>query len=211
MSYQYLTKLEQGHATKPSPDVVDRLAEALRLTPVERQHLHDLAAQPYHGEEHPASLEVTDVQKQHIDNLHPALCGYVDEAWNVLYANAEYARIFRGIIDAGNVLTWFFAVPESRAIMLEWETEARLTVAWLRGLMARRPDNPIFHKVLNELAPLVDFRRMWDAEEILMGRHQPHMLVRDLDAGRDLRVLAQVYPTPDPTQAVQLYVGSVTN
>ena len=215
-SVGYVTKLEQGHADNPSPEMVDRLATALTATEVERQHLHDLAVYP-HGPEPTASVVVptasmiTPVQREYVDHLHPHLSGYVDEAWNVLYANAEYVRLYRRLDVLGNVLVWFFGERQSRRIMVEWETEARLTVAWLRAHMARRPGNPLFAAVLRELSRYPEFVRMWELREILMGRHTPYMRVRDLDRGEEVPLLAQVYPSPDPGQPVQLYLGVRTD
>lgn len=211
MSAGYLIKLEQGKAGNPSPEVVDRLADALELGAVQAQHLHDLAryrpnAQTVKGDGGDAP-SITSVMKEAVDSLHPHLCGYVDEAWNVLYCNSEYARIFKGISEVGNVLDWFFLVPESQSVMVEWEAEARLTVAWFRALMVRRPDNPIFDERLRTLGHSPDFRAIWSEREIIMGRHSPYMMVRDLANQARICVLAQVYAWPDPTQAVQMYLG----
>lgn len=211
VSYGYITRLEQGGADNPSPEVLDRIADALQVHPLERQHLHDLVTYVRPADEPFANYEerheVTPVMRLAVDRLVPHLCGYVDDAWNVIYANAEYARIYRHITDVGNVLEWFFAVPEAQAIMLEWEPEARLTVAWLRALMVQNASNPMFHKLLTDLGRHADFRRMWNLQEIVMGRATPYMRVRDLDCGEDLNLLAQVYQWPDPTQDLQLYLG----
>lgn len=211
----YVTKLEQGVALNPSLDVVDDLAEALGADSLERQHLHDLAA--YHQALGTQSTtrnadddhEITDMMRTYVDHLAPNLAAFVDDAWNVLYANAEYSRIYRNIDDpaVGNVLTWFFREPESRRIMVDWETEAGLTVAWLRALMVRRPGSLLFEPLLRQLAASPDFARMWKRQEILMGRHTPCMYVHDLDQGTAIMLVAQVYDWPDPTKAIQLYLG----
>lgn len=208
ISEGYLTKLEQGVADNPSSELVDRLAVALGATDREHQHLRDLAAPPLAPAHDPDQhTTITPEHREFVDNMHPHLSGYVDEAWNVLYANAEYARIYRQIVEHGNVLVWFFAERQSSKIMVEWETEARLTVAWLRSHMARRRGNPLFTAVLDELARYPDFVQMWERREILMGRHTPYMKVRDLDRGEELTLRAQVFPTPDPQEALQIYLG----
>jgi transcriptional regulator with XRE-family HTH domain len=209
----YVIKLEQGVALNPSLDVVDGLAEALGANSLERQHLHDLAA--YHQalgtttRNADDDREITEMMRAYVDHLAPNLAGFVDDAWNVLYANAEYSRIYRNIEDpsVGNVLTWFFREPESRRIMVDWETEARLTVAWLRALMVRRPGSRLFEPLLRQLAASPDFVRMWEMQEILMGRHTPYMYIHDLDCGKAVMLVAQVYDWPDPTKALQLYLG----
>lgn len=213
ISMSYLIRMEQGSAENPSAECLDRLADTFELSPIQVQHLHDLAR---HDRARPSGGGVplpiiTDVMREHVDNLSPHLCGYVNERWDVLYANSEYSRIYRSIVDIGNVLKWFFYVPESREIMVEWEPEARLTVAWFRALMARSHDSSEFDEILDDLAANADFREMWNAREILMGRHSPYMKVRDLDNGQEVCVLAQVYAWPDPTQRVQMYLGVRTD
>ncbi|MEJ8655014.1 helix-turn-helix transcriptional regulator [Streptomyces halotolerans] len=46
MSTEYYTRLEQGRAGTPSPEVVVALARALRLDAAEREHFADLLARP---------------------------------------------------------------------------------------------------------------------------------------------------------------------
>ncbi|GGK75744.1 hypothetical protein Sme01_51430 [Sphaerisporangium melleum] len=212
ISQSYLTKLEQERNIHPSPEVVDQLATALEVNAVVRKHMHDLVAytqaRPVGGAAPGPRPEITAEEREHIEALRPNLAGWVDDAWWVLYGNGEYSRIYRRLDEVGNVLIWFFAVPESRKIMIEWEVEARLTVAWLRTHMVQRADDPSFPNVLAELSRFSDFVNMWRRQEILMGRHTPYMRVRDLDTGEELTLLANVYRHPDPTRGVQLYIGS---
>jgi transcriptional regulator with XRE-family HTH domain len=211
MSVGYVIKLEQGKACRPSPDVIDRIAATLGISAVESRHLHDLADyNPAEGDIVDNSSVVTPVtlvMKEVVENLRPHLAAYVDEKWDILYSNREYDRIYRNITTAGNILKWLFFTPESRSVMIEWEAEARLTVAWFRALMVRRPGNTKFNILLDDLANSREFCQMWEMQEIRMGRHSPHMLVRDLDSGEQVRLLAQVYAWPDPTQEVQMYLG----
>lgn len=212
-AFSYLTKLEQGAAQHPSDEIVDHLADVLEASELERRHLHELVA--FDRESRLPSIEVdaladvTDEMRTYVDHIAPNLAGLVDEAWNVLYGNAEYKRIYRRLADPdiGNVLVWFFHVPEARAIMVDWETEARLTVAWLRALMVRRPRSSLFATLLRRLSSSSDFERMWASQEILMGRPSPYMYVHDLDHDAGIRLIAQVHAWPDPTKALQMYLG----
>jgi hypothetical protein len=198
-------------------ELVNRLADALAVTAVERQHLLDLVdyqhspPEPYDSRSPQRRPVITDIQQEAVDSLFPHPAAYVDETWAVLYTNSEYCRIYRRLCDIGNVLIWFFGEPQSRQIMVEWEIEARLTVAWVRAHMVRRPGDKAFDDLLEELYRFPDFVTMWQRQEILMGRHTPYMRVRDLDNGKDLMLLAQVYRGPDPTEAVQLYLGIRTD
>lgn len=55
VSTEYYTRLEQGRASNPSPEVLASLAEALRLDATEREHLGDLLSRPAAGGRTPAS------------------------------------------------------------------------------------------------------------------------------------------------------------
>jgi transcriptional regulator with XRE-family HTH domain len=44
ISNDYYIRLERGKETRPSPEVIDALAGALRLEPDEHEHLRSLAA-----------------------------------------------------------------------------------------------------------------------------------------------------------------------
>jgi len=217
ISLSYVTKLEQGVAVNPSAERIDKLADALQVSEVQRQHLHDLVSfdqvPPGSVDDRLPGDEISDILHQHVDHLVPHLAAYVDASWNVLHANAEYTRIYRHITEpaVANVLIWFFQVSESQAIMLEWEDEARLTVAWMRSLMVRHPGSRLFGELLTRLSTSRDFRQMWAMQEVLMGRRRPYMWVHDLDHGQDIRLNAQVYTAPDPSQRIQLYLGVRTD
>ena len=77
--------------------------------------------------------------------------------------------------------------------------------------MVRSAESAQFDELLDDLASDADFKEMWNAREILMGRHSPYMRIRDLDSGKEISLLAQVYAWPDPTQRVQLYLGVRTD
>lgn len=207
----YIAKLEQGKARDPSPAVVDDLATALGATEVERRHLHDLSVyRPSDDTSSPGVPEVAAANRAYVDALAPAISGFVDELWNVLYANSEYRRVFRHIADpdVANVLTWFFFVPESRRIMIEWEREALLTVSWLRALMVRgQVGAATVAPLLDTLARSREFVAMWRRGDIALSRHKPEMLLRDLDLGKVLHLQAQVLTWPDVSGVLQLYLG----
>ncbi|MFI0480814.1 helix-turn-helix domain-containing protein [Actinomadura sp. 9N215] len=211
VSVGYVIKLEQGRAVRPSPDVVDRIAGALEVGAVENRHLHDLANYGHTADDLAAgaatSTLITPVMREVADNLYPHLAAYFDENWNILYANSEFSRIHRGIESTGNVLKWLFFSPESRAVLVDWDAEARLIVAWFRAHMVRRPGNGEFTLLLDDLASSAEFRQMWERQEVCMGRQSLHMLVRDLDFDEQTGLLAQVYSWPPPSDDVQMFLG----
>lgn len=206
----YITKLEQGHARGPSSKLVEDLAAALGATGVERQHLHDLSVYRPHHTDQPVPTVISDANKAYVDGLVPAISGFVDDTWNVLYANSEYRRVFRHIADpdVNNVLVWFFFVPESQRIMVEWEREALLTVSWLRALMVRGHfGEQTVEPLMTKLVQCPEFNTMWRRGDVALSRHKPEMLLRDMDRGRTLHLRAQVLKWPVVDSALQLYLG----
>ncbi len=211
----YIAKLEQGEQVTPSAPAVDRLADALGCSPCQRQHLHDLREyRPGTGNRAVPPHTITVENRAYADTLNPALAGFVDDAWNVLYANSEYRRVYRHITDPGiaNVLLWFFFVPESRHIMVEWEREALLTVAWTRSLMVRNHlGGDQFTTLLSRLSQSPEFRNMWNSGDLALGRHKAEMLVRDIDSHTVLNLRAQVLKWPEASSPLQLYLAVDVN
>lgn len=202
-SNTYVAHIEQGLQKHPSKDVLDELSRALQLNPTDWRHLYRLAGLS------PATQkarcgDITHDDIDYVNMLSPHLAAILDSKWNVLHANTAYNRIFRGLETVGNVLYWFFLVPDSHRIMLEWEPEARLTIGWLRHLMVMYPG--AYDEVLTQCAVSEQFRAFWNDQEVFEGRPSSLMLVRDLDHDTDLTLTAQVWP--DPTRVdLQLYLG----
>jgi hypothetical protein len=65
----------------------------------------------------------------------------------------------------------------------------------------------LFAPLLEKLASSPDFERMWATQEVLMGRPTPYMYVHDLDHNVGIQLIAQVHAWPDPTVALQMYLG----
>lgn len=202
-SNTYVSHIEQGHQKHPSKDVLDQLAKALQLNPTDTRHLYRLAGlSPALPRTRTGSITQDDID--YVDMLSPHLAAILDSKWNVLHANTDYYRIYRGLETVGNVLYWFFLVPDSHRIMLEWESEARLTIGWLRHLMVLYPGE--YDEVLSKCSSSEQFRTFWGDQEVFEGRQSSQMLVRDLDHDMDRTLTAQVWP--DPTRLnLQLYLG----
>ncbi|MBA4023720.1 MAG: transcriptional regulator [Gordonia sp.] len=202
-SNTYVSHIEQGQQKRPSKDVLDQLSNALQLNPTDARHLYRLAGLSPAAPTAPSG-GITRDDIDYVDMLSPHLAAILDSKWNVLHANTDYYRIYRGLETVGNVLYWFFLAPDSRRIMLEWEAEARLTIGWLRHLMVMHPGE--YDEVLTKCSVSTQFRAYWSDQQVFEGRQTSQMLVRDLDHDVDLTLTAQVWP--DPTRLnLQLYLG----
>ncbi|WP_030184264.1 helix-turn-helix domain-containing protein, partial [Streptomyces sp. NRRL S-813] len=92
ISVDYITRLEQGRATKPSEQVVEALARALRLSGPERAHLFRLGGLQPPGPERVPTHLTPSVQRV-LDRLTGTPVAVYDAAWTLLVANPPYAAL----------------------------------------------------------------------------------------------------------------------
>lgn len=126
----WLTRLEQGRANRVSAEVLGSIADALRLSDVERVHLHALA-----GVRSPAarieSRPSDAAPRLLVDGLDPNPAYVLDHAWNLVRWNSAEAALFP-VLDrvesSANLLALTLETPELRVFMEDWPEEvARLT------------------------------------------------------------------------------------
>ncbi|WP_157556625.1 helix-turn-helix domain-containing protein [Nocardia acidivorans] len=214
VSASYIAQIEQREKVSPSPEVVDAIARALELTPAERQHMHNLAAPKTPGPRTHDPMPVTEMLtlitadlRDAANDLMPHLSGYVDERWNVLWVNETYDRAYPRLLEVVNILVWFFLVPESRRVMIEWEDEARLTVNWFRWHMGRYQDPEWAMELLAQLSSCDEFRAMYLAERVDFERHQPLMHLRDPDTHEPYSVRVRITDVPGVDAPFQWFIG----
>ena len=160
ISATWLTYLEQGRDVRPSDQVLDALARALRLNAAEHEHLRRLAGGgPTPGENAPerAAPEVAGV---------PALLGdnpaYVTGlCYDLLAHNAAAAELLQGIEPDGNLVRWILTAPAAREVLIDWEQEARSVLARLRAIAGRHPDHPRVTRLVTELTEASPEVREW--------------------------------------------------
>jgi len=160
ISATWLTYLEQGRDVRPSGQVLDALARALRLSTAEQEHLHRLAGGGTTSEE-----DVPEEVAPEIAGV-PALLGdnpaYVTGiCYDVLAQNAAAAELFRNSGPGGNIVRWVFTEPVAREVLVDWEQEARNVLARLRAIAGRHPDHPRVTRLVAELTETSPEAREW--------------------------------------------------
>ncbi|MEU7764335.1 helix-turn-helix transcriptional regulator [Nocardia sp. NPDC049190] len=142
VSVEYVTRLEQGRDRRPSPQVLSALANALRLTPAERVHLHRLskASDPGFnclGGAQP-QRHVRPSIRAILDRLEPAPAVVVNRLTEVLAHTDGYRRLmaptglFAGGDSAANLTRFVFTDVGIRALYPDWEHVADEMVATLK-------------------------------------------------------------------------------
>lgn len=158
--------LEQGRGGAPSADVLDRIAGALLLTDVEREHLFLL------GLGHPPEVRyrrnegITPRLQRVLDALNPTPALIRTATWNVVAWN-KAATVM--LIDYGslppeerNVLRFVFLDPRFRTAQYDWESVARFVVGAFRVDAARAGAAAEVEPLVEELCRLSpEFKAMW--------------------------------------------------
>ncbi|MFD0319122.1 helix-turn-helix transcriptional regulator [Streptomyces flavalbus] len=176
ISVDYVTRLEQGRATSPSPQVVEALARALRLSAPERAHLFHLAGlQPPGPDSVPAHL--TPGVQRVLDRLTHTPVAVFDAAWTLLVANPPYAALMgdpsRWQGHQRNAVWRNFLDPDDRVrhtarSRLELRTAL---VANLRAVTARYPADRRLRRLVAELRGRSElFATLWDTG--VAGHHE---------------------------------------
>ncbi|HEY0249191.1 MAG TPA: helix-turn-helix transcriptional regulator [Gryllotalpicola sp.] len=172
ISVDYLTRLEQGRATSPSPQVVESLARALRLPDAEREHLFRLTGQAAPGPGTVPSRVTPSVQRL-LDRLAGTPVAVFDASWTLVVANAPYDAlmgetsgwrgnernsVWRNLVGPG---TRTVHTPEEQA-----ELEAGL-VGDLRATAARYPADRRLARLVAELgARSPRFAELWASGDV---------------------------------------------
>ncbi|HEV2255959.1 MAG TPA: helix-turn-helix transcriptional regulator [Streptosporangiaceae bacterium] len=173
LSTTYYTFLEQGRPVRPSAQVLDALASALRMSAAERRYLHVLAYGPAgengdHADHHndgapPERLDpaVADL----VQRLEPYPTLVKGRRWDVLAANPAARELFADWATPDtrerNLVRWMFTTERAREVYLEWEPEARALLGRFRLAAARYPDDPDVHALIAELQRDSEHVRDW--------------------------------------------------
>jgi transcriptional regulator with XRE-family HTH domain len=182
MSATYYTFLEQGRKVRPSPQVLDALASALRMSAAERRYLEVLAYGPrgpgglaggdgrdggdgHGGKDGPPPEQVDRRVLDLIDRLDPYPTYLKGRRWDVLAANAAARELFTDW-DAlpgreRNLVSWMFTSARAREVHLDWEAEARGMLGRFRLVAARHPNDPDFVALTERLRQESPHVREW--------------------------------------------------
>ncbi len=166
ISATWYTWLEQGRGGNPSAEVLDRIAGALTLTAVEREHLFliGLGRPPevrYHG-----SDPITPRLQRLLDTLALSPAIVRTATWDVVAWNRAAAAVLADYgklpPDQRNILRMMFCDPRVRAKQRDWDSVARFVVASFRIDAARAGADAEVTALVEELSQSSpDFAAMW--------------------------------------------------
>lgn len=175
ISPTWYTWLEQGRGGAPSGDVLDRIARALMLTDVEREHLFLLGLGRPPEVRYRKKEGVTPRLQRVLDALEPCPALIRTAIWDVVAWNRaatvlliDYASLPP---EQRNILRFIFLDPRARAAQYDWEGVARFALGSFRVDAARAGAAAEVEPFVAELCRLSpEFKAMWDDNEV-RGAH----------------------------------------
>src|SRR5271168_2364652 len=163
--------LEQGRGGAPSADVLDRIARALMLTDVEREHLFLLGLGRPPEARYRKNDGVTPRLQRVLDALDPSPAVIRTAIWDVVAWNRAATVM---LMDYGslppeqrNMLRFIFLDPLARAAHYDWESVARLVLGAFRLDAARSGAAADVEPLVDELCRRSpEFKAMWSDHDI---------------------------------------------
>jgi transcriptional regulator with XRE-family HTH domain len=171
VSATWYTWLEQGRGGAPSASVLERLARALMLTEVEREHLFLIALGRPPEVRYQATEGVTPRLQRVLDSLELSPAIVKTSSWDIIAWNRAASVVLSdfGALapEQRNILRLMFCDPRVRAAQTDWESVARFVVAAFRADAARAGATVNVHGLVDELSRLSpEFEAMWRDNDV---------------------------------------------
>jgi transcriptional regulator with XRE-family HTH domain len=181
VSATWYTWLEQGRGGPPSADVLDRIAQALMLTDVEREHLFLLALGRPPEVRYQAPDGVTPRLQRVLDALEVSPAFVKTSTWDVVAWNRAAAAVLTDYgtlaVHQRNILRIIFCDPRVRAAQLDWQSVARFAVAAFRADAARAGASASVQALVEDLSRISpEFAALWrDHDVTIYGEGSKHL------------------------------------
>ncbi len=185
VSTEWYTRLEKGHISEVSDDVLDAVARVLRLNEEERVYLFDLAraarTRPRAAVRRREPALEAQVQWL-VDSVTMSAAfvrnGRLDVVATNSLARALHAPMFAspttGASQDGraNFARFHFLDPVARDFFVDWDAGAATTVALLRAEAGREPHDRALRELVGELSTQsTEFGALWAAHDIQLRHH----------------------------------------
>ena len=171
VSATWYTWLEQGRGGAPSGEVLERIARALMLTEVEREHLFLLGLGRPPEVRYQATEGVTPRLQRVLDALELSPAVVKTSTWDVIAWNRAAAAVLKDYgslpVDQRNIVRLMFCDPQVRAAQPDWESVARFVVAAFRADAARAGAAKKVKLLVDELSQRSpEFEAMWRDNDV---------------------------------------------
>ncbi|MGO1283682.1 MAG: helix-turn-helix transcriptional regulator [Brachybacterium sp.] len=194
VSVEYYARMERGDLAGVSAEVLDSVAQALRLDEAERDHLDDLARaagpRPMRRRKKACEKGVTPAFQRFLDAVTGAPVWVRDRRMDFVAANALgralYAPLFEDPSGRANTARFTFLDPAARLFFPNWEANADGIVATMRTYAGQNPLDKGLTDLIGELVTRSDaFRQRWSVHDVRHHRAGAkrihHPVVGDLE------------------------------
>ena len=196
VSTEWYVRLEKGHISGVSDEVLGAVARALQLDEAERLHLFALAraAKPSRSPRRRTSPTVRPSVLRILESMTCTPAFVRNGRLDVLAINplgrALYSPVFEDPARPANLARFCFLDPVSRDFYPGWDDVAHSTVALLRTEAGRDPYNRELTDLVGELATRSEqFRGRWAEHDVRLHqtgtKHFRHPVVGLLDVAFD--------------------------
>ncbi|MGW6443904.1 helix-turn-helix transcriptional regulator [Lentzea sp. NPDC055074] len=206
VSVDYVVRLEQARGLRPSEDVVNALAGALRLDPDERAYLSGLARpRPGTG----AATEASPSLVQLVSDLSPRPAMVMNHRFDVLAWNTEMTSVlldFATLPPSRRNAIWLCLLhPEIRELYADRGRVVREGVAHLRAAWAAHPRDRVLAGLIAEcVARDEEFARLWAEREVKLNARGDKVM-RHPEAGEIALRFETLASLQDPGQLLVVY------
>jgi transcriptional regulator with XRE-family HTH domain len=171
ISPTWYTWLEQGRGGAPSAEVLNRIASALMLTDIEREHLFLLGLGRPPEVRYKASEGVTPRLQRVLDALEVSPALVKTATWDIVAWNRAAAVVLTdyGKLPEGerNILRLIFGNPRIRDKQYDWDSVARFVVGAFRVDAARAGAISEVRQLVDELCRISpEFEALWRDNDV---------------------------------------------
>ncbi|MEV5954081.1 helix-turn-helix transcriptional regulator [Streptomyces sp. NPDC051987] len=195
ISADYYLRLERGRDRNPSIQVIEALAEVLKLDADSTAHVMELARpRPRRRRSVPRAERVPDGIAMLLDTLTvPAFVQ--NRCTDILAANRMAAAVSPHMAPGVNRLKALFTDPVARELHIDWEKGTAGVVAQLRAAAGGDTDDPRLAQLIGELSLKSErFRQLWARHDVRRGESATtrlmHPQVGELDLRREKLAIA---------------------
>jgi transcriptional regulator with XRE-family HTH domain len=195
VSTDWYTRLEKGHITGVSEDVLEAVARALQLDEAERTYLFDLAraaAKPSRTPPRRGKGQIQPRVQWMLDSMTGSAAFVANGRLDIVATNtlgwALHSPLFDSPRRPANFARFQFLDPKARDYYQDWDGAANITVALLRAEAGRRPNDTQLRELVGELSTVSEeFRIRWAAHNVRIhhngAKRFHHPVVGALDLG----------------------------
>ena len=183
VSATWYTWLEQGRGGAPSAETLDRIAQALALSDIEREHVYLLAFGHPPEQRRTGTSGITQQLQRVLEAMGSSPALLATSAWDIVAWNDAATRTFGDYAaippDRRNTLRFLFS-PGGRERMADWESHARAVVGLFRAETTRLGFSERATRLVEELSrESAEFAVMWNARDVAALGPGTKRLVRE--------------------------------